>query len=183
MPKIIAIEGPGSPDEDRRDDLECGGWAAGRRTYEHLFRVWPNMPRPNPFADVLDRVEKFLASRTLSEPLPWENSRLLKGDAAGAVARSGRRVRLPDPPGRARPGPSSFPHRGTKDQAQPRRLGAQQIGCHRRHLSSSTLSYAPVCRNLDANGSTRRTNVVRTLIARRDGFMYSRIASNFPCAI
>lgn len=30
--------------------------------------------------------EKLVASRTLAEPLEWNNSTLLKGDAAGAVA-------------------------------------------------------------------------------------------------
>ena len=30
---------------------------------------------------------KYVASRTLSEPLPWRNSILLEGDAADAVAK------------------------------------------------------------------------------------------------
>ncbi|MEP7025938.1 MAG: dihydrofolate reductase family protein, partial [Actinomycetota bacterium] len=30
--------------------------------------------------------QKYVASRTLAEPLPWQNSTLLKGDAAEAVA-------------------------------------------------------------------------------------------------
>ena len=119
MSRIIAIDhmtldgviqSPGSPDEDRRDSFDYGGWAgpqydpdlqkavgarmgaawsllAGRRTYAHFHAVWPNMPKPNPFTDVLNRVDKFVASRTLSEPLPWENSHLLKGDAVESVAR------------------------------------------------------------------------------------------------
>ena len=33
------------------------------------------------------RARKYVASRTLKEPLPWENSTLLQGDAADAVAR------------------------------------------------------------------------------------------------
>ena len=40
----------------------------------------------NPFTDVLNRRQKYVASTTLSEPLPWVNSTLLKGDAALAVA-------------------------------------------------------------------------------------------------
>jgi dihydrofolate reductase len=119
MAKIVAIDhftldgviqGPGSPDEDRRDGFEYGGWAgaqydpelqeaigtrmgsswsllAGRRTYEHFARVWPSMPKPNPFTDVLNRVDKFVVSRTLSEPLSWENSHLLRGDAAEVIGR------------------------------------------------------------------------------------------------
>jgi dihydrofolate reductase len=36
---------------------------------------------------VLDNTLKYVASTTLAEPLPWQNSRLLDGDAAEAVAR------------------------------------------------------------------------------------------------
>ena len=35
---------------------------------------------------MLNRSTKYVASRTLTEPLPWENSTLLEGDAADAVA-------------------------------------------------------------------------------------------------
>jgi dihydrofolate reductase len=102
------IQGPGSADEDPRDGFDYGGWAgakydpelqqavgarmgsswsllAGRRTYEHFFKVWPRMPKPNPFTDVLNRADKFVASTTLREPLAWENSHLLHGDARQAV--------------------------------------------------------------------------------------------------
>jgi hypothetical protein len=51
----------------------------GRVTYEDFASVWPNRPRPNLFTDVLNKIEKFVASRTLTEPLPWHNSTLLKG--------------------------------------------------------------------------------------------------------
>ena len=37
--------------------------------------------------DALNNAEKFVVSTTLTEPLPWQNSTLLKGDAASAVAR------------------------------------------------------------------------------------------------
>jgi dihydrofolate reductase len=36
---------------------------------------------------VLNTTQKYVASTTLSEPLPWSNSTLLKGDAIEAVAR------------------------------------------------------------------------------------------------
>jgi dihydrofolate reductase len=104
------MQGPARPDEDRRDGFEYGGWAAagndpamqkvigtrmgsswsllvGCTTYEDLASFWPNQPQPNPFTEVLNNVEKFVASTTLTEPLPWQNSTLLKGDAADAVAR------------------------------------------------------------------------------------------------
>ena len=36
---------------------------------------------------MFERSQKYVASRTLSGPLPWVNSTLLEGDAADAVAR------------------------------------------------------------------------------------------------
>ena len=56
----------------------------GRRTYEHFFRVWPNRT-DNPFTEVLDKTQKYVASRTLTQPLPWQNSTLLSGDVTDAV--------------------------------------------------------------------------------------------------
>jgi dihydrofolate reductase len=101
------MQAPGRPDEDTRGGFEHGGWAIpnndevmagvmgegmarggpllfGRRTYEDFYGFWPHQ-KDNPFTDVLNDVEKFVASRTLTEPLPWDNSTLLKGDAADAV--------------------------------------------------------------------------------------------------
>jgi dihydrofolate reductase len=57
----------------------------GRRTYEDFFSYWPHQT-DNPFTEVLDNTQKYVASTTLAEPLPWRNSTLLKGDAADAVA-------------------------------------------------------------------------------------------------
>jgi dihydrofolate reductase len=103
------MQAPGRPDEDRRGGFEHGGWAPpygdevmgsvigermssrdgalllGRRTYEDFYRVWPNR-KDNPFTEVLNNIQKYVASTTLEEPLPWSNSTLLKGDAADAVA-------------------------------------------------------------------------------------------------
>ncbi len=100
------MQAPGWPDEDRRGGFEYGGWATpyasmeaadeslahtgalltGRRTYEDFYTVWPNHT-DNPFTEVLNNTQKYVASTTLQEPLPWVNSTLLKGDAAEAVAR------------------------------------------------------------------------------------------------
>ncbi len=103
------MQAPGRPDEDTRDGFAFGGWEGryaddvmagvaaegmatesallfGRRTYEDFHGFWPNAPQPNPFTDVLNRSQKYVASRTLTEPLAWENSTLLKGDAGQAVA-------------------------------------------------------------------------------------------------
>ena len=59
----------------------------GRRTYEQFHDFWPKQPEPNPFTDLLNKTRKFVVSTTLEDPLPWENSTLLSGDAAELVAR------------------------------------------------------------------------------------------------
>jgi dihydrofolate reductase len=102
------MQAPGRPDEDTRGGFERGGWALpyndpvmgrvmgdgmahtgalllGRRTYEDFAGYWPHR-KDNPFTEVLDNVQKYVASRTLTEPLPWQNSTLLHGDAAEAVS-------------------------------------------------------------------------------------------------
>ena len=63
-----------------------GALLLGRRTYEDFYTVWPNRT-DNPFTAVLNNTQKYVASTTLSEPLSWSNSTLLKGDAAEAVAK------------------------------------------------------------------------------------------------
>ncbi len=103
------MQAPGRPDEDVRGGFEHGGWSPpygdavmgsvmgermaqggdlllGRRTYEDFAGFWPNQ-KDNPFTEVLNNVQKYVASTTLEEPLPWSNSTLLKGDAAEGVAR------------------------------------------------------------------------------------------------
>jgi dihydrofolate reductase len=63
-----------------------GGLLLGRRTYEQFYGVWPSRT-DNPISDVLNATTKYVASRTLEEPLPWANSVLIDGDAAEAVTR------------------------------------------------------------------------------------------------
>jgi dihydrofolate reductase len=65
---------------------DAGALLFGRRTYEDFYSVWPNR-KDNPFTAVLNNMQKYVASTTLKEPLPWMNSTLLKGDAAEAVAK------------------------------------------------------------------------------------------------
>ena len=65
---------------------KSGALLLGRRTYEDFYSVWPNRT-DNPFTAVLNNAQKYVASTTLKEPLPWSNSTLLKGDVAEAVAR------------------------------------------------------------------------------------------------
>ena len=99
------MQAPGRADEDTRGGFAYGGWAApyaamveageyfasagsllfGRRTYEDFYSVWPAR-KDSPFTPFLTNIRKYVASTTLKEPLPWSNSTLLDGDAAGAVA-------------------------------------------------------------------------------------------------
>ncbi len=106
------MQGPGRVDEDTRGGFAHGGWGSrsaspddsaakamgermaaggglrgwlfGRRTYEDLLATWN--ARGGPFKDGLNNTPKYVASTTLSEPLPWPSSTLLGGDVAEAVA-------------------------------------------------------------------------------------------------
>jgi dihydrofolate reductase len=108
------MQAPGRPDEDPRGGFAHGGWAdvqvrtpeadpvlagvaaasmantgallLGQRTYQDFYGYWPTQP-DNPFTQVLNTTHKYVASTTLTEPLPWANSTLLAGDATQAVAR------------------------------------------------------------------------------------------------
>src|SRR5947209_3274499 len=60
-----------------------GGLLLGRRTYADFYAYWPNQPEPNPFTAVLNNCQKYVASRTLQEPLSWSKSTLLKGERLG----------------------------------------------------------------------------------------------------
>jgi dihydrofolate reductase len=102
-------QSPGQPDEDRDGGFDHGGWLAplvdqetgaavfeqakgmdalllGRRTYDIFAGYWPNAPEEIPFTGLLNRVPKYVASRTLAEPLAWQGSTLVGGDLAAGVA-------------------------------------------------------------------------------------------------
>lgn len=57
----------------------------GRRTYHDFAGFWPKQ-KDNPFTEALNKTQKYVASTTLKEPLPWANSTLLRGDVPQAVA-------------------------------------------------------------------------------------------------
>lgn len=104
------MQAPGHPEEDTSGGFTFGGWAApytdaelmqassrgmtatgamlfGRLTYERFFTFWAQQTDGNPFTTFMDSIPKYVASRTLSEPLPWRNSHLLAGEATERVAR------------------------------------------------------------------------------------------------
>jgi dihydrofolate reductase len=102
------MQAPARPDEDTRGGFVHGSWAIpyqdsvigskmggmmasgkgalllSRRSYEDFYAVWPKQ-KDNPFTEHLNKIQKYVASTTLKEPLPWQNSTLLKGDVADAV--------------------------------------------------------------------------------------------------
>lgn len=104
------VQAPGHPDEDRDGGFEHGGWHLryfddtsrdwvvrgyveaggflfGRRTYENLAAYRPNASEEEQvIAEPLNSKPKYVASRTLTEPLEWQNSTVFSGDVARAVA-------------------------------------------------------------------------------------------------
>jgi dihydrofolate reductase len=99
------MQAPGGPEEDASGKFDLGGWSVGyfddavggwmgetmtppfdlvlgRKTYEIFAAYWPTSTEET--ADLLNDATKHVASRTL-ERVDWRNSRLLEGDAAGAV--------------------------------------------------------------------------------------------------
>jgi dihydrofolate reductase len=105
------MQAPGRPDEDPRGGFQQGGWASrrsdpemdrllgermagdwalllGRRTYEDFAGFWPRQTN-NPFTPVLNERTKYVVSTTLQEPLPWENSTLVRDVAEMLAAYEG----------------------------------------------------------------------------------------------
>jgi dihydrofolate reductase len=103
------MQAPGGADEDTEGGFRDGGWQMGyfddvagerigasmaqtgafllgRRTYEIFASYWPTQSDDDPFAKILNGLPKYVASTTLGEPLAWQNSTLLQGDVAKAVA-------------------------------------------------------------------------------------------------
>jgi dihydrofolate reductase len=67
--------------------VEAGGFLLGRRTYEIFAAYWPKAPEEEQvIAQPLNTKPKYVASTTLTEPLEWQNSTMLQGDIAEAVA-------------------------------------------------------------------------------------------------
>jgi dihydrofolate reductase len=103
------MQAPGGPDEDREGGFDLGGWLVpyadedmgefmvnsikntdalllGRKTYDIFAAHWPKVTDQNdPIATKLNSMPKYVASRTLDK-VEWNNSTLLQGDAADAVA-------------------------------------------------------------------------------------------------
>jgi dihydrofolate reductase len=104
------VQAPGGREEDTEGGFAHGGWSFryfdeeamgpvidellkkseallfGRRTWQTMAAAWPGRAG-DPFADRMNEIPKYVASRTLSQDdLTWRNSTLLPADdAIGAV--------------------------------------------------------------------------------------------------
>jgi dihydrofolate reductase len=107
------VQAPGGPDEDKDGGFAHGGWSMplfdpetmgavidevmqrsdallfGRRTWDVMAAEWPEH-KDDPFADQMNAIKKYVASRTLSAQEAssrWNNTTLLGGggDAIEAV--------------------------------------------------------------------------------------------------
>jgi dihydrofolate reductase len=106
------VQAPGGPEEDTDGGFRNGGWSMplfdeetmgpaidealsgcdallyGRRTWEVMAGHWPNQ-QDDPFADRLNSIQKYVASRTLTADgvaATWNNTTLLEGDAIQAIS-------------------------------------------------------------------------------------------------
>jgi dihydrofolate reductase len=117
------VQAPGGPGEDTDGGFAHGGWSAkyfdaeamgpvlgelmdrteallfGRRTWQGMAAAWPGRAG-DPYADQMNAIPKYVASRTLSpEDLTWSGSMLLPADdAIGALrelrAREGKGLQI-----------------------------------------------------------------------------------------
>ncbi len=104
------VQAPGGADEDTDGGFRHGGWSMnffdpetmgpaidevmqtteallfGRRTWQVMAGAWPGRSG-DPFADRMNEIPKYVASRTLrQEDLTWTNTTLLPAeDAIGAI--------------------------------------------------------------------------------------------------
>ena len=117
------VQAPGGPEEDTDGDFAHGGWSQpyfdpeimgaaigettattdallfGRRTWQGMAAAWPARAG-DPYADFMNSVPKYVASRTLTQDdLTWSNSTLLPArDAIAGIRelrdREGRSIQV-----------------------------------------------------------------------------------------
>jgi dihydrofolate reductase len=102
------VQGLARPDEDTRGGFTHGGWGArynddvmsremakamakpgdmllGRRTWQDFITVWARRTDGNPFTARMNATTKYVVSRSLEDVSAWQNSVLLRGDAADTL--------------------------------------------------------------------------------------------------
>jgi dihydrofolate reductase len=100
-------QGPGAPDEDRRDGFDRGGWQApfddeevgpfitsvyermdgmllGRTTFDIWSSYWPYHDAGDPVSHGINVLPKYVPSTSLKDPV-WQNSHVLDGDVEAKV--------------------------------------------------------------------------------------------------
>jgi dihydrofolate reductase len=100
-------QGPGGPDEDRRNGFDRGGWQApfgdeetgqfivsvyermdamllGRTTWDIWESYWPQHDGGDPVSHGINVLPKYVPSTTLKDPT-WQNTHVLAGDVEAAV--------------------------------------------------------------------------------------------------
>jgi dihydrofolate reductase len=104
------VQGLGRADEDTRGGFTHGGWGPryndevmgremakgmakpgsmlfGRRTWQDFITAWGSLTDGNPITTRMNATTKYVVSRTLENTDAWQNSVLLRGDAAELVAK------------------------------------------------------------------------------------------------
>jgi dihydrofolate reductase len=100
-------QGPGAPDEDRRNGFERGGWLAahadeeigrsitsvyeradalllGRVTWQIWEAYWPHHDEGDPVSHGINVLPKYVPSTTLIDP-SWQNTHVIEGEVEAAV--------------------------------------------------------------------------------------------------
>jgi dihydrofolate reductase len=100
-------QGPGAPDEDRRNGFERGGWLAshvdeeigraitsvyeradalllGRVTWEIWEAYWPHHDKGDPVSHGINVLPKYVPSTTLKNPT-WQNTHVIESGVEAAV--------------------------------------------------------------------------------------------------
>ena len=104
------VQSLGRADEDTRGGFAYGGWGVryndevmgremakamakpgdmlfGRRTWQDFITAWGSLTDGNPITTRMNATTKYVVSRTLENTDAWQNSVLLRGDAAELVAK------------------------------------------------------------------------------------------------
>lgn len=103
------MQAPGGPTEDPTKGFTLGGWTVnhwdepmgkfmgemfarpfdlllGRKTYEIFAAHWPFMGE-DPIGKAFNKATKYVATSSSKEEFTWENSVVLRGDAAAEIAK------------------------------------------------------------------------------------------------